>query len=93
MKTPEDYIAEVRQAQEEVYRRNYPNLPVPTYKLMKGSKFIKVIETDMGSERVHCFIDYEGNLYKAASWKAPAKGIRGNINNEKKPLLCGQFYR
>ena len=28
---------------------------------------------------VFCFIDSEGNIYKAATWDRPAKHIRGNI--------------
>jgi hypothetical protein len=32
------------------------------------------------SKSVHCFIDNAtGDVYKAAGWKAPAKGARGNI--------------
>lgn len=31
---------------------------------------------------VFCFVDIEtGNILKAAGWKAPAKGVRGNIKN------------
>jgi hypothetical protein len=42
---------------------------------------------------VHCFLDNEGNIYMAASWNKPAKGIRGNINNDKKPLLGRDYYK
>lgn len=31
---------------------------------------------------VAAFIDNDGNILKPASWKAPAKGIRGNIFND-----------
>tara|TARA_B100000745_G_scaffold192726_1_gene126740 strand:- start:9470 stop:9802 length:333 start_codon:yes stop_codon:yes gene_type:complete len=47
-----------------------------------GRKYIKIVKTDKdGSGRsVHHFVNREtGDILKAASWKKPAKGIRGNI--------------
>jgi hypothetical protein len=61
-------------------------------KSKSGSKYIKLIENSLGSDRVHCFLDTNGNIYKAESWRKPAKGIRGHIDNDKKPLLLGDYY-
>ena len=44
-----------------------------------GSKYIKIVDTKYGSRSVYCFLDYQGNIYKSASWKAPAKHIRGTV--------------
>jgi hypothetical protein len=45
----------------------------------KVTRIIMVIDNG-GSRSVHCFIDNAtGDVYKAAGWKAPAKGARGNI--------------
>ena len=46
-----------------------------------GRKYHKVImETGGSSRSVHAFIDKKsGDVYKAASFKAPAKGIRFNL--------------
>jgi hypothetical protein len=45
-----------------------------------GRKYIRVVENlSYGGRSVYCFFDYKGNIYKAASWKAPAKGIRGTL--------------
>lgn len=47
-----------------------------------GPKYIRIAQhadDDMGGEErksVHCFLDHDGHVYKAAGWKAPAKGIR-----------------
>ena len=43
-----------------------------------GRKYHKVIYTDGGGHRsVHCFVDKKtGEVYKSASWKSPAKGVR-----------------
>lgn len=57
-----------------------------------GQKYIRIICNDVkpgatevpegASRRVHCFIDRtNGDVLKAASWKAPAKRARGNIFN------------
>jgi len=46
-----------------------------------GRKYHKVMMTTGGGNRsVHCFIDKKtGSVYKAASVKAPAKGVRFNM--------------
>ena len=48
-----------------------------------GRKYHKLImETASGSRSVHCFVDKKtGEVYKSASWKAPAKGVRYNLLN------------
>jgi len=46
-----------------------------------GKKYHKIImDTESGSRSVHCFIDKNtGEVYKSASWKAPAKGVRFDL--------------
>jgi len=46
-----------------------------------GRKYHKLImETGAGSRSVHAFIDKKtGEVFKSASWKAPAKGVRYNL--------------
>ena len=46
-----------------------------------GRKYHKIImETEVGSRSVHAFVDKKtGELYKAASFKAPAKGVRYDL--------------
>lgn len=47
-----------------------------------GSKYVKVVKVSSGGSRsVHSFVEKEnGAIWKAASWKAPAKNfIRGNV--------------
>jgi hypothetical protein len=43
---------------------------------MVGKKYVRIVESYNGSRSVYCFLDLEGNILKAASWKAPAKGKR-----------------
>jgi len=66
------------------YSRSFPNLDPPTlYAPMKGvRKYVRVVRSDgYGASRsVHCFVEIEtGDVFKAESWKAPAKHARGNI--------------
>lgn len=68
-------------AQEKVNigMENFKNLPVPFLQVEEGSRYVKIIR----GTSVYCFIDKtNGDVLKAASWKAPAKHARGNIFNE-----------
>ena len=58
-----------------------------------GRKYHKIVmETEGGSRSVHAFIEKKfGNVYKAASWKAPAKHIRFNLLDDNSREEC--FYR
>ena len=46
-----------------------------------GRKYHKIVQTDKGGcQSVHAFVDKKtGELYKAASFKAPAKGVRYDL--------------
>ena len=57
--------------------------PAPEYKFTveSGRKYHKIMmTTDGGSRSIHAFVDMKtGEVYKAASIKAPAKGVRFNL--------------
>ena len=45
-----------------------------------GRKYHKIMMSAAGARSVHAFIDKKtGEVYKSASWKAPAKGVRFNL--------------
>lgn len=75
----------VRKAQEilDAHRaRLYPNNSREVLTLDPGRRYVRIVRSDAGahSRSVHCFVDRtNGDILKAASWKAPAKGARGNI--------------
>ena len=45
-----------------------------------GRKYHKIVMNAAGSNSVHAFVDKKtGQVYKSASWKAPAKGVRYDL--------------
>lgn len=90
----EKYVEEIKEAQVKEWQSyGYDVVKVPTFEIEYGKKFAKITRTSYGQKSVHCFVEIAtGNIYKAASWSAPAKIVRGNIANEKKPLLGYDFY-
>ena len=55
-----------------------------------GRKYHKVIMNAGGQRSVHAFVDKKtGEVYKSASWKAPAKGVRFDLRiiNQREWLL------
>ena len=52
------------------------------YTIETGKKYHKVIFVDGGGNRsVHSFIDKNtGEVYKSATWKSPAKGVRYDLH-------------
>ena len=51
------------------------------YTFESGKKYHKIIMIDNGGSRsVHAFVDKKtGEVYKSASWKQPAKGVRYDL--------------
>jgi hypothetical protein len=51
------------------------------YIIESGNKYHKIVMIDCGGSRsVHAFVDKKtGEVYKSASWKAPAKGVRYDL--------------
>ena len=69
-------------ALQQNHQRQYPNSGRNySYALISGRKYHKVMQcVDGQTESVHAFIDKKtGEVYKAASYKAPAKGVRFNL--------------
>ena len=51
------------------------------FTIEEGRKYHKIVQTDTsGGGAVHAFVDKKtGEVYKPASWKAPAKHVRFNL--------------
>lgn len=91
----ESYVKEIETAKAIEWKQyGHDMANVPTFGIEMGKRFAKITYTSYGQKSVHCFVEIAtGDIYKAATWSAPAKGVRGNISNEKKPLLGYDYYR
>lgn len=59
------------------------------YDIEPGKKYHKLIMTSHGNRSVHAFVDKNtGEVYKPATWKAPAKGVRYNLLDEDSREKC-----
>ena len=76
-----DYSRLLVEALENDYVKEYPNSGrSKTFTISSGRRYYKINEVNGG---VHAFVDKEsGDLYKAASYKAPADGVRYNLLDE-----------
>tara|TARA_B100000029_G_scaffold338912_1_gene331100 strand:- start:387 stop:743 length:357 start_codon:yes stop_codon:yes gene_type:complete len=80
---------------EEDYAKRYPDSSRDKSFTVSdsGRKYYKILHTDHNSwgdsESVHAFVEKKtGNVYKPASWKAPAKHVRYNLLDENSRLVC-----
>ena len=63
------------------FKSSYPNSDPYTFSVESGRKYHKIVmETESQSRSVHAFVDKKtGEVYKPASFKAPAKIVRYNL--------------
>lgn len=63
------------------FKQSHPNSDPYTFSIESGRKYHKIVmETESQSRSVHAFVDKKtGEVYKAASFKAPAKHVRFNL--------------
>lgn len=63
------------------FKQSHPNSDPYTFSVESGRKYHKILmETESQSQSVHAFVDKKtGELYKSASFKAPAKGVRFDL--------------
>jgi len=73
------FMEELRRAQSVRYEAmNYTLTPDVFSLSTRGSKYFKITR----GNSVYCFIEKEtGDIFKPASWRAPAKGARANVHD------------
>ena len=85
----EQWAMDLVDALEANYDRRYPNSSDPVrFTIQAGRKYWKIIQNHGG---VHAFIDKKTcEVYKPASWKAPAKHVRYDLRiiNQRQACLA-----
>ena len=72
-----------------VARAGYSNSDAPEYTIQVANKYLKVWMNQYGSRSIHAFVDKNtGEVYKPASTKAPAKGVRFNLLDDNSREEC-----
>jgi hypothetical protein len=81
IKRANQFLMKVQSMSDKYMAKTYDNLQAPKFYFTKGSRYWKVVrQDDTGGKSVHLFLDTSnGDVLKAAGWRAPAKHARGNI--------------
>ena len=88
------FLGDCQEMLKEHYESKLPSLTVPSIKVYPGGKYYKVAKKDNShNESVWFFVSKEdGNIWKAASWKTPAKNFpRGNILSDVAKDVIGVY--
>ena len=76
------FVYHAQKTIDEYYGSSFPALTCPKLSIEEGKRYIRLVKFDGVSRSAYCFVDMtNGDILKAASWKAPAKHARGNIYN------------
>jgi hypothetical protein len=87
----DEFVAGCARICDEHLRKSYPEsfeLLRETVEAEIGQRYARVYRVGRAQRSAHCFIDLtNGDVLKAASWKAPEKkNPRGNLNDAHKGL-------
>ncbi len=79
------------------HRRQFPDSKQTPRELTihaGGVRYVRIVASDGPSRSAFCFVERStGNVFKAESWKAPAKGPRGNIYADDQGIASsGELY-
>ena len=75
------YTLMLCEALENDFNRRHPNSDPYKFNIESGRKYHKIVmETESQNKSVHAFVDKKtGEVFKPASFKAPAKIVRYNL--------------
>jgi hypothetical protein len=80
------FVADAQALVDAHMAADFPRNPRKVLAVMRGGRYARITVDDVrdgkpaGQRSCFCFVDStNGDVLKAAGWKAPAKGARGNI--------------
>ena len=89
------FVTSCQKVTDEHHQKWYPSThetsPTTISVDAGGQKFKRIVRSNTVQRSVHCFVSVTdghnkklgnwkaGDVFKADSWKAPARGVRGNI--------------
>jgi len=73
-----NFAAAVQSMLDARYGADYILGPT-TITIEPGRRYTRLYRVRKGHRQIYCFIDQNGDILKAASYKAPAKHARGSI--------------
>ena len=86
----EDWCVSLTEHDEKNWKPELIPLFSKRFGYVLNAKYIRVWYTSGSQKSVWAFVDYDGNIYKPAGWKAPYKSVRGNIENP--PMVYRDLY-
>lgn len=85
----EIYAQEIKTAHDQWMTEHCPNVQKSEIEIQYLQKRIRI---NLGTS-VFCFVEANGDIMKAAGYKAPAKGARGNVYTAPRPVTARQLYK
>jgi hypothetical protein len=92
------WLKSIKTKSDEYFRLHFENLEPAEFEVKPGGKFYKIIRVQGSSRSSWAFVDKKnGDIFKPASWAAPAKHARGNVLSDKNGMEAltpdGQFIQ
>lgn len=91
----ERFIQECKDIITSHYSSKFPSLDAPKVCISEGGKYLKVYKQERNGNNnssVWFFVDGAGDIWKPASWAAPAKNFpRGNIIQDSAPDVIAVY--
>ena len=93
------FVADVQVLVDAHMQRDFPRNPRKVIGVMRGHRYARITVDDVrdgkpaGQRSCFCFVDStNGDVLKSESWKAPAKGARGNVYTYQNVSECVTAY-
>lgn len=92
----EQFMAALQLKIGNAYANHHPETESPIMETMMGPRYIRIVRRNNAAEKsgsAYGFIDRaNGDIFKPAGWRAPAKHRRGNIFEDDFGLHCCNMY-